>query len=1266
MPSPDRLIASCRSWDEFWDRTRKLSNVDKGIAFERLTQLYLQTAPEYRTELAHVWLLRDVPADIRRRLNLPGPADEGIDLIARTRRGEYWAIQAKFRSERDKPLSRQALGTFTSLAFNTCNDIALAVVAHTAAKPVSKRHLMRNTVEIGLDRWQSLDREAWALIVGRLRDRRVRPKARSPRPHQRAAISAAKAHFIRGKSARGRLIMPCGTGKSLASYWIAEALGARIIVVAVPSLALIRQSVADWTREFLAHGHVPDWICVCSDETVGKLERDEFVGEVYELGLPTHTNPKEIATLLRVPSKGSKIVFTTYQSSDKVAAAARKARIRFDLAILDEAHKTVGTRSKQFATLLHAKKINVRRRLFMTATERVLRGKSDDVLSMDNEHDYGKCFFHLSYKEAIKRRIISDYKVLTMTVSDYRIRRLIAENRILNLSARNLDEAEAQSAAAGIALKRVFKKHGIKHAISFHRSIRSADRFREQQDAFNRLRDIGPATVNLHISSKKTAGERSDLLREFVEHKRSLITNARCLTEGIDVPETDCVLFADPKQSRIDIVQAAGRALRRYSGKEYGYILLPLVVPGKMKFGDFAETTAFRQVARTITALSTQDERIADEFRAIEKGRISSGKIVEIEGDVSVGMKIALSDFAGAISTRIWESVGRANWRGFEDACGFVSSLGLKSKNDWEDYCKSGKKPADIPASPEYVYAKSGWHGWSDWLGTGRRRRGIGWRPFNDARAFVHRLGLKSEHEWRDYCKSGNKPADIPAVPGDTYVEVGWVGMGDWLGTGFVATSLRQHRPFKKARTFVHGLGLKSQTAWRDYCLSGKKPPDIPANPNSVYPEAGWTGWGDWLGTGRIADQLREYRSFTKARLFVRRLKLKSETEWRDYCKFSKKPADIPASPGKTYAKKGWAGMGDWLGTGRRRGAGWRPFKEARAFVRRLKLKSQSEWRDYCKSRKKPAEIPANPDNVYAEVGWNGWSDWLGNGRHRRDIGWRPFKEARTFVRRLGLKSGAEWNRYCKSGKKFADIPAAPRSVYGEVGWASMGDWLGTGTVALYLRQYRSFKKARAFVRRLGLKSSSEWRDYCKSGKKPANIPAGSDRTYAKKGWAGAGDWLGTGTVATHLRPHRSFKKARAFVRQLGLKSFGEWRNYCKSGKKPAEIPAGPNRTYAKKGWAGWGDWLGTGTIAHRYRQWRSFNKARAFVRGLGLKSHVGWDDYCKSGRKPGDIPVTPNRVYARTGWSGWGDWHGTSRGVNQLRQHNLSKQPAHLLAVSV
>src|SRR6185437_1744834 len=156
-------------------------------------------------------------------------------------------------------------------------------------------------------------------------------------------------------------------------------------------------------------------------------------------------------------------------------------------------------------------------------------------------------------------------------------------------------------------------------AISFHRSIQSANRFRDQQDVLNRIGPLRPRVQNFHISSKKTASQRSRLLREFVRVKRALMTNARCLTEGVDVPAIDCVMFADPKRSRIDIVQAAGRALRKRRGEEKcAYVVVPLIVPNDTDFNSFAETTAFRHVAQTITALSTQDERIAEEFKLIE------------------------------------------------------------------------------------------------------------------------------------------------------------------------------------------------------------------------------------------------------------------------------------------------------------------------------------------------------------------------------------------------------------------------------------------------------------------------------------------------------------------------------------------------------------------------------------------------------------------------------------------------------------------------
>jgi hypothetical protein len=225
--------------------------------------------------------------------------------------------------------------------------------------------------------------------------------------------------------------------------------------------------------------------------------------------------------------------------------------------------------------------------------------------------------------------------------------------------------------------------------------------------------------------------------------------------------------------------------------------------------------------------------------------------------------------------------------------------------------------------------------------------------------------------------------------------------------------------------------------------------------------------------------------------------------------------------------------------------------------------------------------------------------------------------------------------------------------VYAESGWTSWGDWLGSGIVATRLRKYLSFSESRSFVRRLRLNSFADWRDYSKSGDKPKSIPAQPDRTYADAGWSGWGDWLGTKTIATRLRKYRSFTEARAFVRDLGLKSQTEWRKYVKSGKKPRDIPSAPHQVYAEAGWAGFGDWLGTGTVAPRWHQYRSFKQARNFARSLGLKSQMEWLDYTKSGKKPDDIPACPDQTYSTKGWAGIGDWLGTGKVSATRRQES-------------
>lgn len=1110
----DRLAAASASWDDFFTAVAELpGDTEKGKAFERLTELYLKTKPEYATKLANVWRVGGpLPRGIRKKLRLPN-RDEGIDLIAETKDGHYWAIQCKFRSDTDKALTYRELSTFTSLAFHSCQGIAEAVVAHTCAKPVKKRALLPQTTEIGLERWLQTTPEDWKRIHALLGGRPQRPEPRKPRPHQKKAVAAATAHFVKDTAKRGRLIMPCGTGKSLTAFWIANALKARRIIVAVPSLALIKQSLEDWTREFVAQSETPppDWLCVCSDESVGNVERDDFVSGVYDLGIPATTDENEIAEFLSQRTRGRKIVFVTYQSSAKLAAGVKKAQVVFDLAILDEAHKTVGEQSKAFATLLFDRNVPVKQRIFMTATERVYRGSSDDVLSMDDESRYGERFYQLTFKEAIDAGIIADYKILTVTVTDEQIESLIRENRLITGKKGEIEEQEAQALAAGIALARAVKRRGIKHAISFHRSIRSAQEFADRQTALVEAGYLRPRVTPLHISSKKTAGQRAQLLDEFKSETRALMTNARCLTEGVDVPAIDCVLFADPKQSVIDIVQAAGRALRPYEGKPYGYIMLPLVIPSGIDFEAFAETTAFRQVARVVTALSTQDERIAVEFRTRAAGERASGRIVEIEGDVSVGMKLDLSDFIRRIESRVWQRVGRANWRSFEEARAYVHSLRLTNQSDWVRVRRDSAFPPDIPTNPNREYRDHGWISLGDWLGTGRpATKDAEFWPFDKARSFAHGLGLRNEHEWRKYAKSGERPFELPSSPPHQYRGKGWISWPDWLGTRTTRKG-ETYRDFASARTYVRSLGLRNHEEWRAFSKSAERPNDIPGTPEVIYRKQGWKGLGDWLGTDRVANRNRQFRSFVEARNFVRAIGLRRKEEWQAYCRSGNKPPDIPSNPQEQYKEEGWRNLGDWLGTGSiaTKDRQFRQFEEARSFVRSLGLRSQREWFVYRRSGQCPGDIPSNPQTTYLDEGWISWPDWLGTKAKSQKQGFRPFAVARAFVRSLRLHTVTEWRRWAASEKRPTDIPADPARHYAGEGWVDMTDWLGAPVTATRALQFRSFIQARAYVQRLKLRDQKAWRDWCRSGQRPFDIPTNPHRTYRQQGWRGYRDWLG-------------------------------------------------------------------------------------------------------------------------------------------------------------
>ena len=338
----------------------------------------------------------------------------------------------------------------------------------------------------------------------------------------------------------------------------------------------------------------------------------------------------------------------------------------------------------------------------------------------------------------------------------------------------------------------------------------------------------------------------------------------------------------------------------------------------------------------------------------------------------------------------------------FSEAKSFLKPLRLKDNTEYLEYM-NGKHPThpppplSLPRSPEWTYRNDNWNGVPDYIGSkfiAHKKRE--YRPFKKARNFARKLKLKNRDEWQLYCKGklkgySKKPDDMPSGPGSVY-KTEWQGWGDFLATGTVANHRREFKPFKQARLFVKNLKLRSYKEWQLYTKGelkdrAKKPDDIPSAPDRTY-RAEWQGWQDFLGTEKISRRGRKFKTFDEVKCFAKKLKLRSLKEWQSYSKgelkgYSKRPDDIPSSPQSTF-REDWKGWGDFLGTGRvaPQNKVFKTFKQARSFVRKLKLKNNREWRLYTKGElkahsKKPDDIPSTPEDVYKE-NWNGWKDFLG------------------------------------------------------------------------------------------------------------------------------------------------------------------------------------------------------------------------------------------------------------------------------------------------
>jgi superfamily II DNA or RNA helicase len=606
-----------KSFKEFEARTGKLADtVEMGDALEILVEAYLHLDKVLNAK--DVWVVGSIPLNIRKALNLPNDS-KGIDGVYEDQAGNYIPYQVKYRTDM-VTLPFGEISEFLGITEKSLQDRLIFTNARKLSIDVANRTGVRS---VRADKFNELTEADFKRIHAWLVDKKVEPVTRyAPLTHQREAIEKITAGL---KDAdRTTAVMACGTGKTLVALWAAEAQQPKTVLVLVPSLALLSQTLPDWCKQ-TSWGERFRYICVCSDDSVDReAQQDGYTYKQEDLEFSVTTDAKEVKKFLGQNKDGVNVIFSTYQSAEVVAEGLKGQTV--DLGIFDEAHKTTGDKEGLFAFGLSDKNIRIRKRLFLTATPRHYklnkRDKDGDfqVVSMSDEAIYGKVSYRLPFSTAVAAGIIVPYKVI-ISVS---LNKEVDAELLRRGSTRvRRDEIQAKWVANQIALKRAIQKTGASKIITFHSRVSLAEDF--AGDDTRGFKEHVEGFDVFHVNGSQNAADRKALLEGFKAAPKGLITNARCLTEGVDVPAVDMVAFVDPRKSKIDIAQAAGRAMRqsKATNKKLGYIVVPLFIEQKKGETEAEAFTraGFDEVAEVLGAMLESDDDLVDTIEKMQEAR---------------------------------------------------------------------------------------------------------------------------------------------------------------------------------------------------------------------------------------------------------------------------------------------------------------------------------------------------------------------------------------------------------------------------------------------------------------------------------------------------------------------------------------------------------------------------------------------------------------------------------------------------------------------
>ena len=703
----------------------------QGSLFERFTKQYLTVSKVYQNIYEKIWLWNDFP--------YRDGADTGIDLVAKHKyEDKYTAIQCKF-FDKDATIHKSDIDSFISCSeksfikdgekFHFSNRLIVTTASKWGSniKSTLEKQLIP-TSYIDFNDFINDEDIDWGNFTNVENIKSIHTK-KELRPHQKQAIE----NILKGFETedRGKLIMACGTGKTFTSLKLAETFGAgKTILFLAPSISLVSQNIKEWLLETsVTIGCIP----VCSDSSVGKKEEDSIGDDLTEFQYTASTNVDSFVKRYKsMPNNVMKVVFSTYQSIDVIYEGQKQCDFEFDLIICDEAHRTTGATlsgkdESNFTKINNNNFIKGKKRIYMTATPKVFsesikkKAEDNDVIlwSMDDEEVYGREFYRLGFGEAVEENLLSDYKVIILSVSQSYVHKYFQQN---------IDMAELDDYGKIVGVWNALSKHNLvditnyteqndpepmKRAVAFTGTIKASEKFKELvNNAYTffdyEANDLVKLDVD-HIDGKMSSIERNNKLsylkKEPDENTCKILSNARCLSEGIDVPSLDAVVFLSPRSSMVDIVQSVGRVMRKSPNKKYGYIILPIVVPDDVP-PEVAlnDNKKYSIIWNVLQALRSHDDRFNNIVNSLKFNKDKEKRIVfdsmgfdgkdkvitSHELDLEIGYHEALAD---ALYNKIVQKCGdKIYWEKWATEVTDLAKLHIKTINELLESNENTKK----------------------------------------------------------------------------------------------------------------------------------------------------------------------------------------------------------------------------------------------------------------------------------------------------------------------------------------------------------------------------------------------------------------------------------------------------------------------------------------------------------------------------------------------------------------------------------------------